>query len=141
LLDGGESHVRTIASLFEQLGYDVPVFGMVKDEYHKTRAITNGYDEISLSRTDALFVFIYKLQEEVHRSTITKMKNAKRKTLRSSHLTNIKGVGDKKASLIFEKFETLEALKAASVDEIEEVKGINRTTAEAIYEFLHGGGK
>ncbi len=141
LLDGGESHVRTITSLFEQLGYDVPVFGMVKDEYHKTRAITNGYEEISLSRTDALFVFIYKLQEEVHRFTITKMKNAKRKTLRSSHLTNIKGVGDKKASLIFEKFETLEALKAASVDEIEEVKGINRTTAEAIYEFLHGGGK
>ncbi len=141
LLDGGEAHVNTVKKLFIELGYDIPVFGMVKDEFHKTRGVTNGYDEISLSRTDTIFVFLYKLQEEVHRFTITKMKNAKRKTLKSSHLTNVKGVGQKKAEKIFEKFETLESLKSATVEQIEEVNGINRTTAEAIYAFLHEGDK
>lgn len=141
LLDGGDNHVRTVKRLFDELGYDVPVFGMVKDEYHKTRALTNGEDEIYFSRTDPLFVFLYKLQEEVHRFTIGRMKNAKRKTLKASHLTNVKGVGEKKAALIFEKFETLENLKAATPEQIEKVKGINSATANAIYAFLHGDGE
>lgn len=136
LLDGGDAHVNTVKRLFSELGYDIPVFGMVKDEYHKTRALTNGYEEISLSRTDALFVFLYKLQEEVHRFTIGKMKSAKRKTLKTSYLTAIKGVGEKKALLLLEAFETLENLKKASVEEISNVKGIDAALAQKVYEFF-----
>ncbi len=143
LLDGGASHTSVIRNLFDARGYaNVPIFGMVKDEYHKTRALTDADCEISLSRTDALFVFIYKLQEEVHRFTFGKMQKAKRKSLKTSSLTAIKGVGPKKAAVLLESFETLERLKGASVEDIEKIKGINRQLAEEIVNhFKAQGGK
>ena len=136
LLDGGSTHTRIIRRLFEERGYNVPIFGMVKDDYHKTRALTNGYEEISLSRTDELFIFLYKLQEEVHRFTIGKMKQAKRKSLKTSSLTAINGVGEKKALALLEHFESLDALKKATAEQLEEVKGINRKIAESIISYF-----
>ena len=109
---------------------------MVKDDYHKTRALTNGYEEISLSRTDELFIFLYKLQEEVHRFTIGKMKQAKRKSLKTSSLTAINGIGEKKALALLEHFESLEALKNATPEQLEQVKGINRNIAESIVAYF-----
>ncbi len=136
LLDGGSTHTRIIRRLFDERGYNVPIFGMVKDDYHKTRALTNGYEEISLSRTDELFIFLYKLQEEVHRFTIGKMKQAKRKSLKTSSLTAINGIGEKKALALLEHFESLEALKNATPEQLEQVKGINRKIAESIVAYF-----
>ena len=136
LLDGGMSHVGVVKDLFCEMNIDIPVFGMVKDEHHKTRTLVTECDEISIAKEQSVFVFIYKLQEEVHRFTVSKMDSAKRKTLKHSSLENISGIGAKKSKTLLNHFKTISALREASVDEILNVKGISKTDAEKIKEFL-----
>lgn len=136
LLDGGMNHVNVVKTLFKEMNVDIPVFGMVKDEHHKTRTLVTECDEISIAKEQSVFVFIYKLQEEVHRFTVSKMDSAKRKTLKHSSLENIKGIGSKKAKAILNHFKTISALKNATLDEIVKVKGISKADAEKIIEYL-----
>ena len=75
LLDGGVGHVNTVREAMGEMGYDIPVFGMVKDEFHKTRTLTDGESEINIARQMDVFRFIYSLQEEVHRYTVGRMMN------------------------------------------------------------------
>ena len=84
MLDGGQTHVGVIRSLLDELGYDIPVFGMVKDSFHKTRALTSDSCDISIAREQAVFNLIYRIQEEVHRYTIGRMSRAKRKSVKRS---------------------------------------------------------
>ncbi|MBR0449469.1 MAG: excinuclease ABC subunit UvrC, partial [Clostridia bacterium] len=114
LLDGGKGHVSVVKDLFERLGVYVPVFGMVKDEFHKTRTLTDGENEISIAKEQSVFMLIYKIQEEVHRFTVSTMQKAKSKKLTRSSLENIKGIGQKKAAILLAHFKTLTALKNAS---------------------------
>ncbi len=136
LLDGGRGHVSVAKELFQEMGIDVAVFGMVKDDFHKTRALCTESEEISIARENALFVFIYKLQEEVHRYTVSKMSNAKTKTLTKSSLTKIRGIGDAKAKLLLKAFGGYSGVKNASFDDIVSVKGVSRTDAENIIEYF-----
>lgn len=135
-LDGGMTHVGVIKELFLKLGIDIPVFGMVKDEHHKTRTIVTDKEEISIAKEQSVFVFVYKLQEEVHRFSVSKMDNAKRKTLKKSSLENIDGIGSLKARKILSHFKTLSALKEASIKEISMVKGIGEKDAQRVFEYL-----
>ena len=84
LVDGGEGHVCVAREQLEADGIDIPVFGMVKDSYHKTRAITDGEREISIASSRDIYNLIYRIQEEVHRFTVSRMSNAKRKSLKHS---------------------------------------------------------
>ncbi len=136
LLDGGRGHVSVVKELFSELGIDVPVFGMVKDDFHETRALCTDRDEISIAKENALFVFIYKLQEEVHRFTVSKMSGAKSKTLTKSSLTKIKGIGEAKAKLLLKAFGGLSGVKSASFEELSTVKGISRADAENVVEYF-----
>lgn len=137
LLDGGKGHVGVVKELFGELGVNVPVFGMVKDDFHKTRAITDGVSEISIAREQSVFVFIYKIQEEVHRYTIGRMRKSKEKTVSRSGLEDIPGIGAKKAALLMAHFGTLARLKAAGADEIAKVRGVSKTDGERVYEHFH----
>ncbi len=136
LLDGGKGHVSTIKALMDELGCDIPVFGMVKDEFHKTRMLTDGERDISIAKNQSVFMMIYKLQEEVHRFTYSKMDSAKRKTLRTSSLEKIKGIGEKKAKLLLAALGSVTAVKNADIETIAKVKGISRTDAENIYNYF-----
>lgn len=136
LLDGGRGHVSVVRELLAEMGLDIAVFGMVKDDFHKTRALCTDSEEISIARENSVFVFIYKLQEEVHRFTVSKMSNAKSKTLTKSSLTKIKGIGDAKAKALLKEFGGYAAVKKASVDELCAVKGISRADAENIVEYF-----
>ena len=136
LLDGGRGHVSVVKELLTELGIDVPVFGMVKDDFHKTRALCTECEEISIAKENALFVFIYKLQEEVHRFTVSKMSRAKSKTLTKSTLTKIKGIGDAKAKALLKAFGGYSGVKNASLDELVSVKGISRADAENIIDYF-----
>jgi len=132
------------------MGLDIPVFGMVKDEHHKTRMLV-GYPggimpangapedigEISIAKEQSVFVFVYKLQEEIHRFTVSKVSAAKRKTMKKSSLEAVKGIGPAKAKAILDHFVTVTKLRDASVNEIEEVRGVSRGDAEAVYNHLH----
>lgn len=133
LLDGGKGHVSVIEELLRSLGYAIPVFGMVKDDHHKTRTLTTAEEEVNIARRADVFRFLYGIQEEVHRYTVAQMTNAKRKTLTTSALEEIKGIGPKKAKLLIAHFSSLKALKSASVQELGAVEGISQGDAEAIY--------
>jgi excinuclease ABC subunit C len=132
LLDGGKGHVSVIKKLLEEENVFIPVFGMVKDEFHKTRALTDEISEISIAREQEVFIFIYKLQEEVHRYTVGRMMGAKRKTLKRSSLTEIEGIGPSKAKALLTHFKTISAVKSAEKDELMTVKGITETNALSI---------
>ena len=113
---------------------------MVKDDFHKTRALIGEHEgeEIGIAREQAVFQFIYRLQEEVHRFTISGMKRAKSKTLKRSSLTAVRGIGEAKARAVMSHFGTLSRLREAEAEEISAVRGVSRQNAEDIYEFLHG---
>lgn len=132
LLDGGKGHVSTVQELMDELGLDIPVLGMVKDEFHKTRALTDGEHEINIAREQSVFVYIYKIQEEVHRYTVSRMMGAKNKTLKTSSLETIDGIGAAKAKALLAHFKSLTAVKAAAKEELCEVPGISPALADKI---------
>ena len=137
LLDGGKGHVSVVRELLREKGIDIAVFGMVKDDFHKTRALCTDTEEISIAKENALFVFIYKIQEEVHRFTVSRMDSAKRKTLTRSSLTKISGIGDAKAKLLLSHFGGIGAIKTATESEIATVKGISARDAAKIKEYFN----
>ena len=136
LLDGGKGHVSCVRGVLDELGLDIPVFGMVKDDFHKTRSLCDETREIGIAREQQIFVFIYKLQEEVHRYTVGRMTKAKLKTLKTSSLEVIKGIGPQKARAILLKLGTLEAVRKADLETLARIKGVSRTDAEAIVQYF-----
>ena len=141
LLDGGENHVSVVSELLEGLGMNIPVCGMVKDSHHKTRALVTPRGEVSIARKEELFRFIYGIQEEVHRFTISRMNSAKRKTMRRSTLEDISGIGSAKAKALLSHFGKLAALREASEEEIGQVKGISQSDAASVYLHFHSDNK
>ena len=137
LLDGGRGHVSVIRELFEEMKVDIPVFGMVKDDYHKTRARCDDKGETSIAKDKALYMFVYKLQEEVHRFTISKMRASKEKTFRHSSLTGIEGIGDAKAKKLLTYFKGLAGIKSASEEELSKAPGVSEKDAKRIYAYFH----
>lgn len=140
LLDGGRGHVSVVRALLAELGLSIPVFGMVKDEHHKTRALCTDTDEISIARDRGLFTLIYKLQEEVHRYTVRCMEQAKLRSLTTSALTVIPGIGETKAKKLLLAFDGLSALKQADKTALAAVAGISKRDAEAVYAYYHKKG-
>ncbi len=135
LLDGGKGHVSVVRELMRELCIDIPVYGMVKDEFHKTRALTDDVSEISIAREQAVFVFVYKLQEEVHRYTVGRMENAKSKALKHSTLEEIEGIGRIKAKALLAHFRSIANIKKADKAELMKVSCISSANAEAIIKF------
>ena len=136
LLDGGRGHVSVIRELFHQKGLDdIPVFGMVKDDNHRTRALCDDKYEYDISGDRGLYTYIYKVQEEVHRYTVSKMQNAKRKTVKRSILENIPGIGAEKAKILLSTFGSVAAVKRAEYDELCAVKGITKANAMQIVKY------
>ncbi len=139
LLDGGETHVSVVREALRDADVTIPVFGMVKDEHHKTRTLVGENEEINVARDPAVFQFLYKLQEEVHRFTVSGMTNAKRKTMRTSSLEKVKGIGPAKAKALLKHFGTMTAMRAASPADIAKVAGLSEADGVNVYKFLHGG--
>ena len=135
LLDGGVGHVGAIKELFSELDIDIPVYGMVKDDFHKTRAITDGTDEISIAREMNVYTFIYNLQEEAHRFALKHSTRDKSKKLVNSTLTKITGIGEKKARLLLSSMPYAK-IKTAKPEELMTIKGISEKDALAIREYF-----
>lgn len=133
-VDGGKGQVGAVLPILEKLGINVPVFGIVKDSRHRTRAISTHGGEISVS--GASFAMITKIQDEMHRFAITyqRVKHAKRSF--ASELTSVKGIGDKKAQKILTHFKTKQALKSTSAEELMKIAGISAQTAEDLMKII-----
>ncbi len=139
LLDGGKTHVSCVREVMNEMGIDIPLFGMVKDDYHKTRALCTENEEISIAREQAVYGLIFRIQEEVHRYTVAKMSNAKAKTVKKSSLEKIKGIGASKAKSLLAHFGGITAIKNATFDELIAVKGISKSDAENIVKYYTNG--
>ncbi len=137
LLDGGVGHVRTVREAEAELGCeDIPLFGMIKDDYHKTRALTDGESEIAIAREQAVFVLIYRIQEEVHRVAVSHTMGAKEKTLRRSSLENIPGIGPAKAKRLLAACGSLTKLASATREELAAIPGIGGKDADAVSRYF-----
>lgn len=137
LLDGGQGQISAVMPVLKEFGLDIPVFGMVKDSKHKTRAITNGGHEISIKANRQAFTLVSGIQEEVHRFAINYHHNKQSKNLKNTELTQIKGIGKAKSTELFKHFKTISAIKSASVEELSKVKGISFTNAKEIYSYFN----
>lgn len=137
LLDGGQGQVNAVKPIIEAFGLDIPVFGMVKDGKHRTRAISGTGEEISINSSRAVFTLISQIQEEVHRFAITYHKAKHTKRSISTSLTSIEGIGERKAELLLKHFKTMRAIGEASQSDLSAVKGISKTDADRIYCHFH----
>ena len=137
LIDGGRGHVSAVKEILAQEGIDIPVFGMVKDEYHKTRALCTDTEEINIAREKAVFMLIYRIQESVHNFTVGKTTKAKGKTMKHSALEKIHGIGPAKAKQLRTSLGSYAAIKEASVEQLAAVKGISKEDANTIYRYFH----
>ncbi|MBP0954608.1 MAG: excinuclease ABC subunit UvrC [Oscillospiraceae bacterium] len=136
LLDGGDTQLHAVMEVMARLRIDVPLFGMVKDSNHRTRAITSKGGEIGISHTMNAFMLVTRIQDEVHRYSITYQRSKHRKTNLDLGLTSIKGIGKKKAVKLLTEFKTKERLKAATVEEIARTAGVNPDTAAQVAEYI-----
>lgn len=137
LIDGGITHSQAAKYVLDELGLTVPVFGMVKDDRHRTRAlVTPEGNEISISTNQAVFSFIGNIQEETHRFAIEYQRSLRNESF-GSQLSDIKGVGEKRKNELLRAFKTIKAIKSASYDELRAV--VPKNTALAVYEYYHSG--
>lgn len=137
LIDGGKGHVSAVKEVLQQEGVEIPVFGMVKDDYHKTRALCTENEEINIARERSVFMLVYRIQDSVHRFTVEKTTKAKRSTLQKSSLEKIQGIGPAKAKALLHAFGTYTAIKQATAEELSKVKGISGSDATRIYRYFH----
>lgn len=136
LIDGGAAHAQAACEALEALGLSFPVFGMVKDNKHRTRAlITADGREIALDVNPAVFALIGTIQEETHRFAITYNRELRSKRLRYSRLDEIPGVGPKRKELLLKRFRSISAISAASLAELEAI--LPKDAASAVYIHFH----
>ncbi len=135
LADGGITQIRAIKSAMETVGVEIPVFGMVKDDKHSTRALIDE-NRIEFLISEKLFNFITNLQDEVHKTAIEYHRKVRDKEMTKSKLDYIDGIGEKKRTALLKKFGSVRKIKEASIEDLIQVKGINLALAEKIKEEL-----
>ena len=136
LIDGGETHAKTAQQVADRFGVDIPIFGMVKDDRHRTRAlVTPEGREIGISGNQAVFSLIGQIQEETHRFAITYHHQRHGKSTLRSALDEIPGVGPKRREELKRAFGTIKAIREADVEALSAV--IPRSAAEAVYRKFH----
>mgnify|MGYP004459955145 FL=1 len=135
LLDGGVGQVHAVEPVLREFGLKIPLFGMVKDNRHRTRAISGDGGEIAINSKRQVFTLVSEIQNEVHRFSVAyhHQKHAKRGL--SLSLTEIDGVGEKRASALLKYFKTMTAIKNAEVDELSKAPGITSAVAQNIYDY------
>ena len=136
LLDGGKGQVGAVLPVIAASGLDIPVFGMVKDDHHRTRAIVSDSGEIALRPNRAAFTFVTNIQDEVHRYAIGFNRQQRKKVLGSS-LEEIPGIGRKRAKELMRFFRTIKNIAAASVEELEQAPGMTHPAAVSVYNYFH----
>lgn len=141
LLDGGKGQVAAVKQVLQSKNINVPLFGMVKDDKHRTRAVTGEGGEIAISSKRALFTFLSKMQDEVHRFAIGYHHSRRSKNIFKSSLTKIEGVGEVRARALLKHFRTIENISDADLNELENAPKMTKDTALSVYKYFHSEGK
>ena len=137
LLDGAKGQINAVLPIMQKYSINIPVFGMVKDSKHRTRAIATTGGDISIKSNRRCFTLITNIQDEVHRFAVSYHKALHSKNTLKSELLEIKGVGKNKAEALLKHFSSIKKIKNAEIDELISVNGINKDTAEEIYRYFH----
>lgn len=141
LMDGGKGQVNIALSVLKNLGLDIPVCGMVKDDRHRTRGLYYNGEEIQIQVSSECFKLITRIQDETHRFAIEYHRSLRSKEQVRSVLDDIKGIGPKRRKALMRYFKSLERIREASVEELEKVEGMNISSAKQVYEFFRAKGE
>lgn len=136
LLDGGTGQLSAVKRVMEQMNISLPIFGMVKDGHHKTRALVSENGEIQIKAIRQVFTLITQIQDEVHRFAIEYHRSRRSKKAFSSSLTEIEGIGKTRAKNLLKEMGSIEKIKAASVEQLSKVTGMNMAAAENIKKYF-----
>lgn len=136
LIDGGIGHVHAVEAVLEALKLDIPVAGMVKDDRHRTDQLFYQEHMIPIKKEPELYRYIAGIQEEVHRFAIEYHKTLRSKNMMQSILDDIDGVGEKRRTSLLKHFKSIDKIKEASLAELELVEGMNKKTAEKVYQHF-----
>ena len=140
LIDGGLEHVRVARRVLEAMGLDIPAFGMVKDDRHRTRALVHPDGrEIGIQAVPAVFALIGQIQEETHRFAIEYHRQLQAGRVKTSVLDKIPGVGEKRREQLMKHFKTIKAIREASLEQLR--AAVPQNTAQAVYDYFHKDGE
>ena len=139
LLDGGKGQVSSVKKVLDKYNVEIPLWGMYKDDKHKTKGLISHEKEIKLDKTTNLYRFVAGIQEEVHKYAISYHRSLRNKSLTKSILDDIQGIGEKRKRALLNHFKDIEAIKKATINEILEVEGMNKSSSESVYNFFRRG--
>ena len=137
LVDGAKGQISAVLPILEKYNINVPVFGMVKDSKHRTRAIATNSADISIRSNKRCFNLITAIQDEVHRFAISYHKTLRKKNMLKSELLEIQGIGENKAKILLSHFKSIKKISEASLEELTSVKGISYVNAKSIKKFFN----
>lgn len=138
MMDGGKGQVNVACMVLDSLGLEIPVCGMVKDDNHRTRALYYNNQEVEFPKGSEAMLMVTALQDEAHRFAIEYHKQLRRQNQVRSILDEIPGVGPARRKALLKHFKDVEQIRSASLEELELVPDIPKSTARYIYEFFHG---
>lgn len=136
LMDGGTAQLNCAREVLDELKLDIPVFGMVKDDKHRTRGVVSDEGEVYLKPTGGAIRLVTYIQDEVHKTAIEYHRKRREKKMLGSELLNIPGIGEKKRKDLMLYFKSINKIKEASVEELCKVRGISEKYAEGIYNYF-----
>ncbi len=134
LMDGGKGQVRAAKNVLDNLGIEIPVFGMVKDERHRTRTLVSEEGEIYVNPSSPEFRLIASIQDEAHRLAVSYHHKLKENNMKKSPLLNLKGVGEKTYEKLMKKYKTISGIKAASKEEL--CAFLGKVAGDSVYEYF-----
>ena len=137
LMDGGRGQVNIARKVLGELGIDIPVCGMVKDDNHRTRGVYFNNVEIPIDTSGEGFHLVTRIQDEAHRFAIEYHRSLRSKEQVHSVLDDIPGIGETRRKALMRKFRSIENIRDASVEELSQTESMNVQSAEAVYQFFH----
>jgi excinuclease ABC subunit C len=137
MMDGGRGQVNIALKVLEELHLDIPVCGMVKDDNHRTRGLYYNNIEIPIDRNSEGFKLITRIQDEAHRFAIEYHRSLRSKEQVHSVLDDIPGIGPARRKALMKRYQSLDAIKAATLEELEQTESMNEQAARAVYTFFH----
>lgn len=137
MMDGGKGQVNICLQVLNELGLDIPVCGMVKDDNHRTRGLYYNNIEIPIDTHSEGFKLITRIQDEAHRFAIEYHRSLRSKEQVHSILDDIPGIGPSRRKALMKKYQSLDAIKAADVNDLMDTESMNEKAAQAVYEFFH----
>ena len=137
LLDGGKGQVSAVKKVLKENGEDIPLWGMYKDDRHRTKGLLNGEKTIELDRTTSLYRFVAGIQEEVHNYSISYHRSLRDKKMTKSILDDIPGIGPKRKKALMDKFKDVDKLKKASKEDLVAIDGITDRLADEVLRHIN----